>query len=903
MSPANAPHSEPTGALLAALGTDPHHGLDTGSVAVRQQEHGRNTLPPAQQRTSLQRFLLQFHNVLIYILLASAGITALLGHWVDAGVIVGVVLINAVIGHIQEGKAEAALGAIRKMLSARAVVLRDGHRQEIDAAELVPGDLVFLASGDRIPADLRLLEVHSLRVDESALTGESVAVNKDSAACAADTPLGSRSGMAYSGTLVTYGQAMGIVVATGSRSEIGRISTLLKEVEELATPLLRKMAVFGRWLSAFILMLAVLIFLFGIYFRDFSADEMFLAAVGIAVAAIPEGMPAIMTITLAIGVRAMARRHAIVRRLPAVEALGAVTVICTDKTGTLTRNEMTVQHVVCGKNDYRVAGVGYAPRGGFELAGTPVLLDEHPCLAEISRAALLCNDASLHCDAAGHWQLTGDPTEGALVTLAMKAGLDPAFEHEALLRSDVIPFESEHRFMATLHHDHAGHGRIYLKGAPERILALCTDQRGAAGKAPLDAAACHERAMHIAAQGMRLLAVAVKGAAPTQQTLAFADVEAGGFILLALLGLADPPREEAIAAVATCHRAGIAVKMITGDHALTASAIGGQLGLHRDGGKLQVLTGADIENMDDAALAGAVLRTEVFARASPEHKLRIVKALQMQGHAVAMTGDGVNDAPALKRADVGVAMGHKGTEAAKEAAEIVLADDNFASIAAAVEEGRTVYDNIRKAIVFTLPTNLGEAGMLLVAILFGLPLPITPVQILWVNMITEVTLGLAIAFEKPEADIMQRQPRNPNESLLSPFLVWRIAFVSLLMVAGALGLFLWHLEQGSDMSLARSVAVNTIVIGEMVYLLNVRHLSNSVLSREGLFGNRYVLGAIAVLTVFQLAFTYLPPMQAMFGTSAMSAADWLPVLFFCGALFLLVEIEKRFYRRYFPRTA
>ena len=564
---------------------------------------------------------------------------------------------------------------------------------------------------------------------------------------------------------------------------------------------------------------------------------------------------------------------------------------------------MTVQHVVCGGDDYRVAGVGYAPRGGFELAGTPVLLAEHPCLAEIGRAALLCNDASLHRDAAGHWQLTGDPTEGALVTLAMKAGLEPGFEHEALPRSDVIPFESEHSFMATLHHDHAGHGRIYLKGAPERILALCTGQRTAAGTAPLDAAACHEHAMHIAAQGMRLLAVAVKDAAPTQQTLAFTDVEAGGFTLLALLGLADPPREEAIVAVASCHRAGIAVKMITGDHALTASAIGSQLGLHRDGGRLHVLTGAEIENMDEAALASAVLRTEVFARASPEHKLRIVKALQMQGHAVAMTGDGVNDAPALKRADVGVAMGHKGTEAAKEAAEIVLADDNFASIAAAVEEGRTVYDNIRKAIVFTLPTNLGEAGMLLVAILFGLSLPITPVQILWVNMITEVTLGLAIAFEKPEADIMQRQPRNPNESLLSPFLVWRIAFVSLLMVAGALGLFLWHVEQCSDMGLARSVAVNTIVFGEMAYLLNVRHLSNSVLSREGLFGNRYVLGAIAVLTLFQLAFTYLPPMQAMFGTSAMSAADWLPVLVFSSLLFMLVEIEKLLYRRYFARAA
>ena len=895
-------HTLPPTEVIAALQADRHHGLTTAEVSSRLAEHGPNVLPPARQRSPLQRFLLQFHNVLIYILLVSAGITLSLGHWVDAGVIAGVVLINAIIGFIQEGKAEAALNAIRKMLSVHAQVLRDGHRQEIEAEGLVPGDVVFLASGDRIPADLRLIEVHSLRVDESALTGESVAVEKDTVCVDANTPLGSRSGMAYSGTLVTYGQATGIVIATGMHSEIGRISTLLNEVEELATPLLRKMTVFGRWLSLFILLLSGLIFLFGISFRDFSMDEMFLAAVGIAVAAIPEGMPAIMTITLAIGVRAMARRHAIVRRLPAVEALGAVTVICTDKTGTLTRNEMTVQDIVCANAHYTVTGVGYSPKGGFSLHDQAVVQEEHPHLAEIGRAVLLCNDAALSQDASSTWQLSGDPTEGALITLALKAGLDPAFEHEALPRTDVIPFESEHRFMATLHHDHTGHGLIYLKGAPERILALCAQQRGSDGDQAIVASHWLQVSESIAARGMRLLAVAVKSADSQLRDLEFSHVESGGFTLLALLGLADPPREEAIAAVARCHRAGIAVKMITGDHILTARAIGEQLGLNRSGKPLQTMSGADVEALDDMALQDAVIATEVFARASPEHKLRIVKALQARGHAVAMTGDGVNDAPALKRADVGVAMGMKGTEAAKEAAEIVLADDNFASIAAAVEEGRTVYDNIRKAIVFTLPTNLGEAGMLLVAILFGLTLPITPVQILWVNMITEITLSLAIAFEKPEADIMQRAPRNPDESLLSPFLVWRIAFVSVLMVAGALGLFLWHLEQGSSVELARSVAVNAIVFGEMVYLLNVRHLSASVLSREGLLGNRYVLSAIGLLAVFQLAFTYVPLMQSMFGTASMSMDDWLLILAFGGLLFLLVEVEKFLYRIWLRRT-
>ncbi|MDO9636543.1 MAG: HAD-IC family P-type ATPase, partial [Thiobacillus sp.] len=690
-----------------------------------------------QRQPAWQRLLLQFHNVLIYVLLAAGVITALLGHWLDSGVIFGVVIVNAVIGFIQEGRAEEALDAIRDMLSLHATVTRAGERHEIPAEELVPGDIVHLASGDRVPADMRLIDIKSLRVMEAALTGESLAVDKQVDPVAEDAALGDRTSMAWSGTLVTYGQATGVVTATGSETELGRISTLLSTVEKLTTPLLKQMSRFGQWLAGGILLLSALLFGFGVWVRDYAASDMFLAAVGLAVAAIPEGLPAIMTITLAIGVTRMAHRHAIIRRLPAVETLGAVSVICSDKTGTLTRNEMTVQTIIDADDRFEVSGSGYAPEGGFSRADEQVDPESQPLLQELAHAALLCNDADLRETGDG-WQLTGDPTEGALLTLALKAGLALRQTREALPRTDVIPFESEHRFMATLNHDHAGHGYLYLKGAPERVLALCATQRGADGDSAFDPEHRNARMEEAAAQGMRLLALAVRRS-DSATTLNFDDIEAGGFTLLAVLGLADPPREEAIKAVADCRAAGIRVKMITGDHAATALAIGKQLGL---GESIRAMTGAEIETFDEARLREVVGEVDVFARASPEHKLRLVEALQSLGEVTAMTGDGVNDAPALRRADIGVAMGKKGTEAAKEAAEMVLADDNFASIAHAVEEGRTVYGNLKKAIVFILPTNAAQAGMVLIAILLGLTLPITPVQILWVNMVTAVTLAL-----------------------------------------------------------------------------------------------------------------------------------------------------------------
>ena len=887
-------HERPARDALEALRSSRQQGLTRDEAERRLREHGRNLLPPAKKRGPFMRFLLQFHNVLIYVLLVAAVVTALLGHWIDSGVILGVVVINAIIGFLQEGKAERALEAIRDMLSPHAQVLRDGRRQEIDAADLAPGDIVFLASGDRVPADLRLLDVKSLRIEEAALTGESLAVEKQAEPVAAAASLGDRASMAWSGTLVAYGQGAGVVVATGGATEIGRISRLLSEVQELTTPLLRKLAVFGHWLTGAILALAAFTFAFGTLLRDYSAGEMFLAAVGLAVAAIPEGLPAIMTITLAIGVQAMARRNAIIRRLPAVEALGSVTVICSDKTGTLTRNEMTAQELITAGPTFRVSGAGYAPQGGFSLDEHEVEVDDYPELADIGRVALLCNDAMLEA-VDGQWKLTGDPTEGALLTLGLKAGLDGKFEHEALPRTDVIPFESEHRFMATLNHDHNGHAFVLLKGAPERVLELCRMQRQDGEDRPLDAKHWHVAMEAAAGRGMRLLALAMKAGEDHRRELDFVEVEAGGFTLLAVLGIADPPREEAIRAVADCRAAGIRVKMITGDHIATARAIGAQLGLADE---VRALTGADIETLDEAALRRAVNDTEIFARASPEHKLRLVEAMQANGDVVAMTGDGVNDAPALKRADVGVAMGVKGTEAAKEASEMVLADDNFASIAAAVEEGRTIYDNIRKAIVFILPTNGGQAGVLVAAIVLGLQLPITPVQILWVNMVTAVTLALALAFEPPEPDIMRRSPRDPGEALLTPFMIWRIGFVSVLLVGGSLGLFLWELERGASMEVARTATVNLLLMGEVFYLFNCRRLVGPVLSFDGLFGNRWVLVAIVILLGLQMLFTYQSTMQTLFQTAPLDAAAWGRIVLFGVAVLGVIELEKAVVRRW-----
>jgi magnesium-transporting ATPase (P-type) len=876
--------------VLERLHVDPADGLPAGEVTRRRAQHGPNRLPEPPRRPAWQRFLLQFHNPLIYVLLVAGLATLALGSHVDAGVILGVVLINALIGHVQEGKAEQALAAVRGMLAARATVQRAGERHQIDAGELVPGDIVWLEPGDRIPADLRLLQARSLRTVEAALTGESAAVDKDTGAAAEGTALGDRHGMAFSGTLVATGSGCGVVVATGSDTEIGHIGQLVSGVQTLATPLTRRLDRFARQITAFILGVSLLTLAWGHWVAGLPLFDVFLAVVGLAVAAIPEGMPAVVTIVLAIGTRVMARKQAIVRRLPAVESLGSVTVICSDKTGTLTRNEMTAVRVVLPAREITVSGTGYAPEGGFHAGDGAVLHPgDDPVLQALLHCALLCNDARIHRDGQGEWVLTGDPTEGALTTLAHKADRDATVEAQAFPRLDAIPFESERQIMVTLHHDHAGHHELLLKGAPERVLALCA---GSAGDRPLDRAHWTAAIERAGGAGERVLALARCDWPAERREVALADLTPR-FEMLGLVGIIDPPREEAVAAMAECQRAGIRVKMITGDHAATATAIGRQLGLHAD----RALTGDAITALDEAALRRAALATDVFARASPEHKLRLIAALQAEGQQVAMTGDGVNDAPALKAADVGVAMGGKGTDAAREAADLVLTDDNFATIARAVREGRVVYDNIKKSLMHMLSTDFGEAGVILLAIFAGLPMPVTPGQILWVNTVTSVTLALSLAFEPAEPGVMRHPPRPPRESLVTRALGMRILFVSAVMVAAAFAVFQWELARGSALETARTAAVNTIVVCELFYLFNIRHFTRHAWRVETLTGNPVALLVAAILVVLQGLFTYAPPLQTLFRTTALDALSWAMILASGAGLFVLVELEKALLRR------
>ncbi len=870
-------------------------GLTQEEADRRLEEYGPNRLPAQKRRGPLMRFISQFHNVLIYVLLAAALGTALMNHWADAAVILAVVLINAFIGFIQEGKAEEAIEAIRDLLSPTVTVLRDGRRVSVESEKLAPGDMVYLQTGDRVSADMRLTYVKQLRIDEAALTGESVPVDKMETVLDEDLSLGDRSNMAFSGTLVIYGQGAGVVVGTGENTELGRISSLMATVQAPTTKLLRQMAQFGRWLTGAIILLSLVAFGFGVFFRDYTVEAMFLAAVGIAVAAIPEGLPAIVSITLAIGVQRMARRRAIIRKLPSVETLGSVTVICSDKTGTLTRNEMTVKTVVTPTQVFEVRGVGYAPEGRCSLKGKEVDCREYPEILELARGGVLCNEASVH-PKNGEYQLHGDPTEGALVVLGMKAGLDVEKERTLRPRLDVIPFESEHRFMASLHREEDGTGVIHVKGAPERILEMCEKERRDGTDSDLDPEYWESEMEEVAGRGQRLLAVAMKRVATEVKGIGVGDVESG-LTLLGMVGIIDPPRGAAISAVKQCRSAGIRVKMITGDHTVTARAIGAQMGI---GDGTYSLSGRELDELDDERLREVIPKVDVFARVNPGHKLRIVRALQSDGEVVAMTGDGVNDAPALKSADIGVAMGIKGTEVAKEAAGMVLADDNFASIAHAVEEGRTVYDNIRKAIMFILPTNAGEAGIIVTAILLGRTLPITPIQILWVNMITAVTLALALAFEPSEADVMRRPPRHPDEPILSRFLLWRVFFVSIIVLSGTFGLFVWERAQGASIEVARTVAVNTLVMFEIFYLLCTRHLTASALSQEGLCGNGYALAAMGVVVALQLVFTYAPPVTALFGVAPIDGSAWVRIVGIAFLVLVLVEVEKFVLRKRGP---
>lgn len=865
-------------------------GLTQSEVSARLAKYGANSLPKAARRSNLMRFLLQFHNILIYVLIGCSLLTAALSHWTDTGVILAVVVANAIIGYIQEGKAEKAMDAVRDMLAPYAKVIRGGERISIKCDQLVPGDIVLLEAGDKVPADLRMLKTHGMSVQEAILTGESVPVEKHTEAVAADAALGDRSCMAFSGTLVTTGQGKGVVVATGRNTEIGRISSMLSEVEILTTPLVSQMNIFAKWLSIFILFVAGVLLIHGYFVGHHDFFETLMAVVGLSVAAIPEGLPAVLTITLAVGVQEMAKRNAIVRRLPAIETLGSVSVICTDKTGTLTRNEMMVASALTHQHLFTFEGHGYAPQGALKLNGTHAMPSEHPVLEEIARAGSLCNDAALS-QHDGLWHVEGDPMEGALLSFTGKVALDVQKGQAAWTRRDLIPFDAKHRFMATLNHHHESHqAYVFVKGAPERILAMCANQRGVNGRTEaLNTSYWNENAENIAALGQRVLAFAVKSVKPEHTVLEHNELE-GTLTLLGMVGMTDPPRSEAIAAIAECQSAGIRVKMITGDHAKTAAAIGKQIGLQYPD---KVLTGVDLDVMDDASLSEAVLDCNIFARTSPRHKLQLVMALQSHGMTVVMTGDGVNDAPALKRADAGVAMGRKGSEATKEAAELVLADDNFTSIVTAVRKGRTVYDNIQKVISWTLPTNAGEAMVIIVSLMLGLALPITPIQILWINLITAVTLGIALAFEPTEENTMCRPPRPRHQPLLTPELLWHIALVSSLFLCAVFGIYHYVLNHGHSIELARTMAVNTLVVMEVFHLLFIRNIHVKSLTWRALRGTKVVWTVIAIITLAQFAITYIPSLQKIFATEAIPFWYGVLIIGIGASLFVIVETEKQ----------
>ncbi len=890
-------HDKSSEQVLSELETNAN-GLSEDEVKRRQESYGPNCLPQAEQLSLFMRFMHQFDNILIYVLIGAATITALLEHWIDTSVILTVVIVNAIIGYIQEGKAEMAMNAIRNMLAPKASVLRDGHRHTVEGEALVPGDIVLLEAGDKVPADLRLLKLRGLQIQEAILTGESMAVEKQIEAVEANAPLGDRSCLAFSGTTVTSGQGKGVAVVIGENTEVGRISGMLSEVETLTTPLVEQMDTFAKKLTIFIIAIAALILSIGYFTLDHNFTELFMAVVGLIVAAIPEGLPAVLTITLAVGVQAMAKRNAIIRRMPAIETLGSVSVICADKTGTLTRNEMSVATVAIDDLTFNVHGEGYTPSGEIKRKGENITTTECSPLMEIARAALLCNDAELKNNQA-NWSVEGNPMEGALLAFAGRAGINCKEQLKQWTRTDEIPFDAQHKYMATLNHDHEDHAFIFVKGAPETILSMCDQQRSSESNcSPINVDEWHERADEIAAQGQRVLALAMKPIKPEHTVLEHSDIE-DSLILLGMVGLIDPPRTETIDAVDECHNAGISVKMITGDHAATAGAIGRQIGLkHTD----KILTGTDIDKLDDAALSEAVMETDVFARASPEHKLRLVTALQAHELVVAMTGDGVNDAPALKRADAGIAMGQKGSEAAKEASELVLADDNFASIVAAVREGRTVYDNIKKVISWTLPTNGGEASTIMLALMLGMALPITPVQILWVNMITAVTLGIALAFEPTQDDAMKRPPRSRNQPLLSGELVWHIILVTALFLVGVFGIHTYALAQGYSLELARTIAMNTLVVMEIFHLLYIRNFSQVSLTWKMMRGTKAVWLAIIIVIVGQFAITYLPFFQSIFATEAVAIVDGLLIIAIGVLLYIIIEIEKQIRLRQFGKN-
>ncbi len=881
-----SPHSLSPTDVLAELSADAG-GLSSADAQVRLERFGPNKLPEPKKRNPVLAFLSFFNDILIYILLGSAVLKALLGEWIDFAIIIAVAIINSVIGFLQEGRAEKAIDGIRNMLSADAQVLRDGSWATIAADSVVPGDIVRVGPGAKVPADIRLITSTSLRVEEAALTGESVPASKSVKAVDADAGIGDRTSMLFSGTIVTAGQAEGVVTATGSGTEIGAIQTMISNVDSLETPLTKQLRKFGTQLSVAILGMAAVMVLIGRYVHEFDVDEIVSAAIGFAVAAIPEGLPALVTITLALGVQSMAKRNAITRQLTAVETLGSVTTICSDKTGTLTKNEMTATVVVTGKRSFDVSGTGYEPVGDISLTGAEITLNGFPDLRAVIESMAVCNDAQLAQNDEGRWTIVGEPTEGALRTLGVKAGF-AADEYE---RVAVLPFDSANKYMATLSKSATGEMVILVKGAPDRLLDRSIQQLSPNGKVkPLERDYWQQKIDELSDQGLRVLAAASLPAGAGAHKLKDKDI-AAGLTFRGLVGIIDPPRPEAIEAIAKCHAAGIGVKMITGDHAGTAVAIARQMGIVGEG-DVAVLTGAELAEMSQEKLKAVVQGVNVFARTSPEHKIRIVSALQAKGEVVSMTGDGVNDAPALRKADVGVAMGIKGTEATKEAAEIVLADDNFASIERAVEEGRRIYDNLRKSVVFLLPTNGAQSLVILLAVLFGFTLPLQPTQVLWINMVTAITLSLALAYEPAEPDIMARMPRKPGGSILPGFALAHVLVVSLLIAGATLFTFFFAQGQGAGLAESQTIAVQTLAFGQLFYLFNCRFLSSSSFTFRVFEGNWVIWAAVGVLVVFQVIFVYVPVMHTLFGSAALGFMGWALPIVMGLVVFALVEAVK-----------
>ena len=892
-------HSLDIDKVCSSIESDLGNGLSNESVEERRLAFGSNALTHKKGQGPVIRFLLQFKQPLVYILLAAAGVTIFLGEWLDSSVIFGVVLVNAVIGYIQEAKAIKAIVGLARAMTSDATLLRGGEKSKVPSSDLVPGDIVFLKSGDKVPADIRLFKVRELQVDESALTGESIPAQKEDLVLDPETVIADRRNMAYSSTLVTYGSARGLVIATGDRTEIGRINELISSAEILATPLTKKIDSFSRIMLYVILGMAAFTFIIG-FIRGQGVVEMFLASVALAVGAIPEGLPAAITITLAIGVSRMAKRNAIIRKLPAVETLGSTTVICSDKTGTLTQNQMTVKEIYAAGFSYLVSGVGYSPEGDIKPEDGSLDIAANMAFTELLKAGALCNDSLLKKTEEG-WKIEGDPTEGALIVSAKKGGIDLKELESRMPRVDSIPFESIHQYMATLHDQGKGRPRIiYVKGSIESLCLECSLIFNEKGNP--DAAYPKEiqgRVEKMAEKGLRVLAFSRKEMPPGTERITHEDLQEG-LQFLGLQGMIDPPRQEAIGAVEASQKAGILVKMITGDHAGTAAAIAKQLGLCGKSCSYhtrEVLTGVDIAALPEEELIEQTGRTAVFARVSPEQKLRLVEALQKKDNIVAMTGDGVNDAPALRQANIGVAMGITGTEVSKEAADMVLTDDNFATITAAVEEGRGIFDNLIKFITWTLPTNGGEGLVILAAILFGTTLPIMPLQILWINMTTALLLGLMLAGEPKEPGIMERTPRDAKEPILTPTLIFRIVLVSFLMLVGAFGLFKVELLlKGGDVELARTLAVNVFVFGEMFYLFNCRSITNSMWSL-GVFSNKWLIAGVAMMTLLQLVYTYAPLFNKIFESRPMGISEWAMVIGNSTLIYIIVSFEKYLRRK------